>query len=84
MEARIRDMLMERGYELSGLPKLEVTRKMARRLARQSRRRTRIFRIRRYGLCLVLAECVTRRLGLARINKRLVLRCQKITNKHLK
>jgi hypothetical protein len=62
-EAQIGSLLTERGYELSGYPPLEVTRVMEKRLRRQSRWYSAMFRRRRYGTCLFLADFITRRLG---------------------
>jgi len=84
VEARIAEMLAERNYAPSGLPRLEVTRSMKRRLARQNTLGKLRFRIRRYGRGLVLAEYLTRRLGPARWNRRLTLKIQEIANRHLK
>ncbi|MFW6058712.1 MAG: sulfotransferase family protein [Phycisphaeraceae bacterium] len=62
-EARIGDMLMERGYGLSGLPPLTVgsMRRVALRV--QDRFYRARFRLRRYGPMLWLADACLRRLG---------------------
>lgn len=62
-EARIGPLLSERGYKLSGYPPLEVTRAMEKRLQRQSRWYSAMFRRRRYGTGLFFADVITRRLG---------------------
>lgn len=62
-EARIGRMLTERGYELSGYPPLDVTPVMQRWLELQSRWYSAMFRRRRIGTPLFLAEIVTRRVG---------------------
>ena len=62
-EARIGTLLTERGYELSGYPALEVSQAMQKRLQRQNRWYCAMFRRRRYGTSLFLADFVTRRLG---------------------
>jgi len=84
VEARTAAMLAERGYDLSGLPTLDVTQPMKRRLARQNTIGKLRFRIRRYGWYLVLMEYATRKLGLSGWNKRLTLRIQEIANQHLR
>ena len=62
-EARIGSLLSKRGYELSGYPPLEVTRPMEKQLRRQSRWYCAMFRRRRYGTHLFLADFISRRLG---------------------
>jgi hypothetical protein len=62
-EARIGPLLVERGYELSGYPPLEVTPRMEKRLRRQSRWHCAMVRRRRFGTALFLADFLTRRLG---------------------
>jgi hypothetical protein len=62
-EARIGGMLVERGYELSGYPPLEVPPAMRRRLQIQNRWSTAMQRRRRFGTALFLADAFTRRLG---------------------
>ena len=62
-EARIGQMLTERGYELSGHPPLEVTPAKARRLRLHSRYYRAMFRRSRYGNALFLADAVARRFG---------------------
>lgn len=62
-EARIGRMLAARNYELSGLPPLEVTPLLEKRLRRQSRWRCAMFRRRQFGTGLFLADVITRRLG---------------------
>ena len=66
VEARIADMLIERGYALSGLPRLEVTPRLEHALRWQNRSARRRTRVRMYGLRLVLEDFLTRRL---RLNK---------------
>jgi len=67
VEARIGGLLVERGYELSGLPPLTVTPAMARRLELQSRIKRYRERFQRYGFLLV-GETITRRMNLKRLN----------------
>lgn len=74
-EARCGAMLAERGYGLSGHPPLEVTPEMDQRLRRESRWYCAMFRRKRYGTPLFLADLVSRRLQLrpwqAHVRKRL-------------
>jgi hypothetical protein len=62
-EARIADMLTERGYELSGHPPLRVTALMAKRLRLQSRYHCAMFRRRLFGTKLFLARALVGRLA---------------------
>jgi hypothetical protein len=78
LEARIGDMLTERGYALSGLPKLSVTPRMERQLRRQDFWAKQMFRFRRYGVCLSVLEFVARRLGLKSVWKHLRHRMNEI------
>src|SRR5262249_23749180 len=70
-EARIGPMLVARGYELSGLPPLEVTPRMERRLRLQNRWSVTMVRRRHYGTALFLADIVERRIGIPVWRKRL-------------
>jgi len=62
IEAKCGELIVDRGYQLSDLPALDVTPRMAAALEAESRRYCRQFRIKRYGLFTVLGEKVTRRL----------------------
>ena len=84
VEARIGDMLVKRGYELSGHPPIEVDQRQVRAFRRQSRWGRARFRIRRYGPALYLAEMITRRLGLRGLNRCLVRRMNAIDDAHVK
>ncbi len=83
-EARIGDMLIERGYELSGYPPLEVSPAMARRLQIHSRYNCLKFRRKRFGTGLVLADWVTRRCGPRSMQRRVKERINAIETKYLK
>lgn len=61
IEARIGDLLVERGYPLSRLPKLAVSPFRIRRLQFQDRWARRLFRVRRYGLLLSTLEALSHR-----------------------
>jgi hypothetical protein len=84
VEARVGPLLIERGYEPSGLPALEVTPAMRRRLGRQDRAYCVRFRLRRLGPRLFLADQLTRRLGMARLHKGVKLRINEVTRRHLR
>jgi Sulfotransferase family len=62
-EARIGDMLVERGYQLSGLPALELTPLLVRRLRRHNAFYNAVIRWYKYGTGLCLADFVTRWIG---------------------
>jgi hypothetical protein len=62
-EARIRDKLIERGYKPSGLDPLEITPMLKVRLDVQDYWNRLMFRRRRYGTGLCLAEFATRKIG---------------------
>ena len=84
VESRIADMLVARGYELSGLPLLEVLPHMARRLRRQDRWARARFRMRRYGTGLWAASVTSRRIGPKRWARAVQLRLNEIDRQHLK
>jgi hypothetical protein len=60
-EARIGDLLVQRGYSLSGLPKLEISAWQVRKLLLQDRWARRLFRARRYGLFLFSLDVLSHR-----------------------
>jgi hypothetical protein len=62
-EARMGALLVERGYELSGLPPIDITPLMVGRLRLQDRWYTAMFSRRRYGTGLYLASKIARRFG---------------------
>ncbi len=62
-EARLRDMLVRRGYALSGLPALRISAAWQRWLSLQSWASRLRSRWRRYGAALLLVETATRRVG---------------------
>jgi hypothetical protein len=75
-EARLGPLLAERGYEPSGLPPLEVTPGLRRRLLRHDRWARLAHRVRTFGPRLVLEDWLTRRIGPAgwrrRVQRRLL------------
>jgi Sulfotransferase family len=62
-EARIGEMLVERGYQLSGLPALELTPRLVRGMCRHHAFYIVIIQWYKYGTCLCLADLVTRWIG---------------------
>jgi hypothetical protein len=83
-EAKAGALLQARGYELSGLPPLEVTATLERKLRRQDRLERLNYRIDRFGLWLVLGETVSRRLRMELLERYCAERIDQITNAHMK
>lgn len=77
-EARIADMLVARGYELSGLPRLQVDGKMQVQLKIQDRLSRILFRMKRYGLSLFFQDWISRRLPFHNFRKRIKCRINEI------
>lgn len=73
-EARIANMLSARGYELSGLPHLNVDAKMQVQLKIQDKLSRIFFRMQRYGLPLFFQDWISRRLPFHNFRKR--IKCQ--------
>lgn len=84
VEARVGDLLTQRGYSPSGLPPLSITPEMIRRLQRQDRWACRQHRLRRYGLGLWVANAVSKRLGPRTWQRRVRLKMNEIDWAHLK
>lgn len=83
-ESRIGDLLVERGYDLSGHPRLEISAAQARRLRRDDWAKRARFRMNRYGLPLFFEDYAARKLGVkpwARSTKR---RLDAIDNEHIR
>jgi Sulfotransferase family len=83
IEARTGAMLVERGYELSHLPPID-TRAMEPKLKLEDWLQRKVFRVRRYGLPLVAASFVARRLGMKGWQKWVQLRWNAIDEAGLK
>ncbi len=83
-EARIADMLLERGYELSGLPILTVTPTMEKRLRLQDWWARVQFRMQRNGLPLFLADYLSRRLGFTQWQKQIQWKTHEIHKSYIK
>lgn len=84
VESRIAKMLVERGYELSGQPPLRVTALMRCRLRVQDYLYRKWFRLRRYGLPLLVCFFLARKLGRRSWQERLQRRIDQINEQHLK
>lgn len=84
VEARIGQMLEERGYQRSDLPPLTVTPRLEKQLRQQDWRARLQFRFQRYGVALVLSDFLARRLGIKQWQKPLKLKLNAIEKAHLK
>ena len=84
VESRISNMLLERGYKLSGLPPLAVSAMEIKRLRLQDWWARVLFRVRRYGLVLFLSDYISRRLGLKQWQKKTKLRINTVNTNLLK
>lgn len=83
-EARIGDLLVERGYALSGLPKLEPSRLRIRKLQLQDRWARRLFRVRRYGLSLTALSALSRRRPFGWLDSYVSPRIERIRRRYLR
>lgn len=83
-EMKCGSMLTERGYELSGYPPLQVTPWMDMQLKGQDRWYRAMFRRKRFGTTLFLADLATRRLHLDGWHLRVRKRLNAIEEKYLK
>jgi hypothetical protein len=84
VEARVGEMLIARGYELSGLPRLALSRRLERGLRLQDWWARIRFRKRRYGWRLFLVDLLSRRARVARWQRRVRLRLNEVERAHLK
>lgn len=83
-EARIGALLKERGYELSGLPYLNITKTLQRYYRFHDRWAITRFRLRRYPFRLYLADVVSRRLPFKNWQKQVQLRMNEWDNQFMK
>lgn len=84
IESKIGNMLVERNYELSNLPSIEVTPAMVQKLKLQDWFKKIQFRIKRFGLPLFLADNLSRRLQLNSWQKNIKLKINDVQRSHLK
>jgi hypothetical protein len=84
VEARVGPMLVERGYELSGLPRLAVSPRLEKRLRRRDYWARLRFRLKRYGVGLLFQRYLARRLHIRAWHKNVQRRIDAIDNAHLK
>jgi hypothetical protein len=83
IEARTAEMLVERGYELSHLPRLD-TAAIETKLKLEDWLRRKSFRLRRYGLPLVASDFVARRSGFKGWQKQVQLQLNTVDNAYLR
>lgn len=84
IEAKIGAMLQERGYELSGMPALNISRAHHLWLMADSRFRHIADRFRRFGPRLYLGELISRRLGLKSLARHFRLGMDEILDREMK
>jgi len=77
-------MLKERGYELSGLPIINITALRERQLRLQDWWYRWNFRLQRYGLPLFLSDYLSRRLGLVQWQKKIRQKIIAIEKRYIK
>jgi hypothetical protein len=83
VEARTAEMLVERGYELSHLPKLD-TAAIETKLKLENWLRRKLFQLKRYGLPLLALNFASRRSGLRSWQKQVKLQLDMVDNSYLK
>lgn len=84
VESRIADMLLERGYKLSGLPLINFSHAMKLKLRLHDWWIRLEFRIKRNGLALFFADYLSRHLGIKPWQKSVTLKLNAIAKAHLK
>jgi len=72
VEACAGKMMVECGYALSGLPALEITGGLAKKLKRESRIGLAKYRIERFGVWLYLEDLISRRLNIKAWRRRVI------------
>ncbi len=83
IEARTAAMLIERGYELSDLPKLDTT-AIKTRLKLEGWLRRKLFQLKRYGFPLLVSNFASRRSGLKGWRKQVQMQLNIVDNAYLK
>lgn len=84
IESRISDMLLERNYELSGLPLMKITPIMQQILSWQDKAKCTYFRINRLGLVLFIADNLSRRFNIDSWQRNIKLKVNDINRSYLK
>jgi hypothetical protein len=84
IEAQVGSLMRDRGYEPSGVPAIEVSAALARKLRWGDRLGQVRFRIDRYGMALFLAEFVARRARIKPLHDFVMMRMHTITRQHLR
>ena len=84
IESRISHILLANNYQLSGLPLIEVTSAMKQKLWLQDWSKRIKFRIKRFGLPLLLADNISRRLKMNSWQKSVKLKMNSIEESYLK
>jgi hypothetical protein len=84
VEARVGELLTDRGYEPSGLPALNPSPADIAAMERESRMLCAKFRLKRYGWRIYWTDFIARRLRLHGLARRMRLRMNEIDEQHLK
>lgn len=84
VEGRIGDMLVARGYKLSGYPPIHASRLVATRITLQSKLRCAVLRIRRYGIGLYLTELIARRFNMKQLKTKCQHKINSINERHVR
>ncbi|MCS6942442.1 MAG: sulfotransferase [Geminocystis sp.] len=84
VESKVGDLLVDRGYQKSGLPPITVNSTTRKWLQVYDWWYRLQFRIKRFGLPLVLADFLSRKLGLKQWQKRVKLAINEVQKRHLK
>ncbi|MEZ6190784.1 MAG: sulfotransferase [Phycisphaerales bacterium] len=83
-EGKVGQELKARGYQLSGQPVVKLSPAAEKWVYRQSNMGRRMFRIKRFGLKLILLETLGRKLKLGRLHDWAVVRMNAIEEMHIK
>lgn len=84
VESKIANMLLERNYQLSGLPLIKISPARKKILRLQDKLKRIQFRIKRFGLPLILADNLSRRLQINSWQKNIKLKINAIQQSYLK
>lgn len=84
VEGKIGDMLVARGYALSGHPIIEPGTLARLSMAVAGKRHRLMFRVRRFGMGLTLADWLSRTLGMQGWRKKVARKMDDITQQHVK